>query len=236
MHKVLAFFIAAGCLASSALANVVVTKDGKQSDLWWEHTIVYQIYPRSFQDSNGDGTGDLIGNRQSKLLCLAMVLDPAHVMIKESNLDCPTLKTWVLKQFGFLPFTKVQWKISATTFPTFVTLTPSSAPWMTFKTWFKMRMREVRHSYCTVAPLLIWHNLYAGIKIIMDFVPNHSSDQHEWFQKSVRREEPYTDYYMWVDPIGYDENSDPIPPNNWVRQPIKHCNDFINQSIITSFG
>ena len=55
-----------------------------------------------------------------------------------------------------------------------------------------------------------------GIKIVMDFVPNHSSDQHEWFLKSVKREEPYTDYYVWKNASGVDQNGVPIPPNNWV--------------------
>jgi glycosidase len=50
----------------------------------------------------------------------------------------------------------------------------------------------------------------------MDFVPNHSSDQHPWFLKSVAREEPYTDFYVWRDPKGFDEDGEPIPPNNWV--------------------
>ena len=48
------------------------------------------------------------------------------------------------------------------------------------------------------------------IQVIMDFVPNHSSDQHEWFKKSVKKEEPYTDYYVWR--AGRGNN----PPNNWV--------------------
>ena len=52
----------------------------------------------------------------------------------------------------------------------------------------------------------------------MDFVPNHSSDQHQWFLKSVAKEEPYTDYYIWKDPSGFDENGNPIPPNNWVHK------------------
>ena len=52
----------------------------------------------------------------------------------------------------------------------------------------------------------------------MDFVPNHSSDQHQWFLKSVAKEEPYTDYYIWKDPSGFDGNGSPIPPNNWVSR------------------
>ena len=58
----------------------------------------------------------------------------------------------------------------------------------------------------------------SGIKLIMDFVPNHSSDQHEWFKRSLRREDPYTDYYVWVDPKGFNETTnEPIPPSNWVN-------------------
>ena len=55
-----------------------------------------------------------------------------------------------------------------------------------------------------------------GIKLIMDVVPNHSSDLHEWFNKSVHRIEPYTDYYVWQNATGYDSDGKPLPPNNWV--------------------
>jgi alpha-glucosidase len=51
-----------------------------------------------------------------------------------------------------------------------------------------------------------------GLKMILDFVPNHSSDEHEWFQKSVNREEPYTDFYVWKKGGGKGST-----PNNWVR-------------------
>lgn len=55
-----------------------------------------------------------------------------------------------------------------------------------------------------------------GIRLVLDFIPNHSSDQHEWFQKSLKREDPFTDFYVWVDPKGYDTDGNPIPPSNWV--------------------
>lgn len=54
--------------------------------------------------------------------------------------------------------------------------------------------------------------------MIIDLVINHSSDQHKWFQKSIKRIKPYTDYYVWKDPKGYNETGHPIPPNNWVSQ------------------
>ncbi|KAK7571162.1 hypothetical protein V9T40_014766 [Parthenolecanium corni] len=55
-----------------------------------------------------------------------------------------------------------------------------------------------------------------GMKMIIDLVINHSSDQHKWFQKSIKRIKPYTDYYVWKDPKGYNETGHPIPPNNWL--------------------
>jgi alpha-glucosidase len=56
---------------------------------------------------------------------------------------------------------------------------------------------------------------FTGLKLIIDLVPNHSSDQHVWFQKSIAKEDPFTDYYVWAPAKGYDGEK-PIPPNNWV--------------------
>jgi len=50
----------------------------------------------------------------------------------------------------------------------------------------------------------------------MDFVPNHSSDLHLWFNKSIAREGKYEDYYVWKDPKGFNATGHPIPPNNWL--------------------
>lgn len=55
------------------------------------------------------------------------------------------------------------------------------------------------------------------MKLLMDFVLNHSSNKHPWFLKSEERIDPYTDYYVWKDPKGYDQSGEPIPPNNWVK-------------------
>ncbi|CAB0006094.1 unnamed protein product, partial [Nesidiocoris tenuis] len=63
------------------------------------------------------------------------------------------------------------------------------------------------------------HRLLTDIKILLDFVPNHTSDEHEWFKKSIRQEKPYDDYYVWKDKIGMTRNASgamiPTPPNNW---------------------
>lgn len=53
-----------------------------------------------------------------------------------------------------------------------------------------------------------------GFKVIMDFVPNHTSNQHDWFLKSIKRIPPYTDYYVWKDAKYI--NGKRHPPNNWV--------------------
>lgn len=58
-------------------------------------------------------------------------------------------------------------------------------------------------------------NSLTEIKVIIDFVPNHTSDQHEWFQKSCRREPPYSNYYIWHDGQ-IDVDGKRQPPNNWV--------------------
>ncbi len=52
--------------------------------------------------------------------------------------------------------------------------------------------------------------------MLLDLVPGYTSDEHDWFNKSVARQDPYTDYYVWVDPKGYDDEGNPIPPSNWV--------------------
>jgi glycosidase len=55
------------------------------------------------------------------------------------------------------------------------------------------------------------------MKLIMDFVPNHSSDQHEWFQKSRMNDSTYKDYYIWANGRVINDTYEKIPPNNWVR-------------------
>nr|CAD7263069.1 unnamed protein product [Timema shepardi] len=55
-----------------------------------------------------------------------------------------------------------------------------------------------------------------GLRIILDFVPNHSSDEHEWFKKSIKKIDPFTDYYIWHDGKVNNVSGEIIPPNNWL--------------------
>lgn len=146
-----------------------------QSSLWWEHTIVYQIYPRSFQDSDGDGVGDLKGI-ESRL--------NHFVNIGVETIWMSPIFESPMKDFGYdvSNFTNID--------PLFGTLQDFDD---------------------LVAAA---HGL--GLKVVLDFIPNHSSNEHDWFVRSEQREDPYTDYYIWQDKKGDDINGDPIPPNNWV--------------------
>lgn len=55
--------------------------------------------------------------------------------------------------------------------------------------------------------------------MVLDFVPNHTSDEHEWFKKSVKQIPPFTDYYVWKNPI-INKHGERMPPNNWVSSVI----------------
>merc|ERR1711970_536264 len=142
------------------------------SGKWWEHTNLYQIYPRSFQDSNDDGTGDLA--------CITARLD-SLVDIGVEAFWLPPIYASPMADFGYdvSNYTDVD--------PIFGTLED-----------FDNLSKEAQKR---------------NLKIIMDFIPNHSSDQHEWFIKSENREEPYTDYYIWRD---RNESNPGGVPNNWL--------------------
>lgn len=132
----------------------------------------YQIYPRSFKDSDGDGIGDLQG-----------------IISKLDHLkDAGITGTWLSPIFTS-PQVDMGYDISD--------------------------YRDVHYEYGTMEDLeqLIEKAHELGIKVIMDFVPNHSSNEHEWFLKSENLTEGYEDYYVWRD--GAD-NDDQKPPNNWV--------------------
>lgn len=123
---------------------------------WWKRKIIYQIYPMSFCDSNGDGIGDLPGiiSRLDYLQRLgvgALWLSPVNPSPNKDN-------GYDISDYC-----------------------------------------EIHPNYGTLADMdrLIAEAKKRDIRIIMDLVINHTSDRHEWFQKSRRREEPYTDFYIW---------------------------------------
>ncbi|KAI5693939.1 hypothetical protein M8J75_008198 [Diaphorina citri] len=140
---------------------------------WWQTDIIYQIYPRSFKDINGDGVGDLKG--------IISKLDYLHDLGVNVIWLSPIFKSPMV-DFGYdiSDFRDIE--------PIFGTITD-----------FKNLLSEVKN---------------LGMKLILDFVPNHTSDQHIWFQKSVAKVEPYTDYFIWKD--GKVVNGVRQPPNNWL--------------------
>ncbi|MDF8332001.1 alpha-glucosidase [Novosphingobium cyanobacteriorum] len=137
---------------------------------WWATAVIYEIYPRSFQDTNGDGIGDLKGVTQrldylEKLGVDAIWLTP---FFPSPN-----------KDFGYdvADYTNV------------------SPEYGTMADWDELT-REARKR---------------GIRVMVDFVLNHSSDQHAWFKESrSSRNNPKRDWYVWKDPA-----PDGGPPTNW---------------------
>lgn len=151
----------------------------KQSDYdskhlpWWRHAVIYQVYPRSFKDSNNDGIGDIPG--------IIEKLD----YIASFGVDAIWLSPVYLspnRDYGYdiADYTKIN--------PEYGT------------------MRDMDR--------LISEAKKRGIRIIMDLVINHTSDQHKWFQSSRNPNSKYRDYYVWRDPSGY-KHGEPLPPNNW---------------------
>ncbi|XP_011178629.1 maltase 2 isoform X2 [Zeugodacus cucurbitae] len=144
----------------------------KEKD-WWKHMILYQIYPRSFMDSNGDGVGDLQG-----------------IIMKLPYLAETGIHAVWLSPINKSPMVDFGYDISD--------------------------YKEIHAEYGTMKDMemLITEAKRLGIKIIMDFVPNHTSNESEWFEKSVNKEDGYEDYYIWAD-AKLDKNGKKMPPNNW---------------------
>ncbi len=136
---------------------------------WWKESVVYQIYPRSFYDSNGDGIGDLRGIIQKldylKELGVNVVwLSPVYKSPNDDNgYDISDYQD-IMTEFG------------------------------TLADWEEM-LAEMHQR---------------GIKLVMDLVVNHSSDEHPWFQEARKsKDNPYRDYYIWR------PAKDGAEPNNW---------------------
>ena len=136
---------------------------------WWKERVVYQIYPRSFQDSNGDGIGDIPGiiSRLDELKDLGIGIIWLSPVYKSPDVD----NGYDISDY-----------------------------------------RDINPKFGMMADM---ENLFAeaekrDIKIIMDLVINHTSDEHDWFVKSRDKDSPYRDYYIWK-----PANPDGSPPNNW---------------------
>lgn len=142
---------------------------------WFENGNFYQIYPRSFMDSDGDGVGDLQGIK-SKLQ-----------YVKDLGMD----GVWLSPIFKS-PMFDFGYDISD--------------------------YRDIHEEYGSLADFeeLLSECNKVGLRLILDFVPNHSSDQHEWFKKSERNESGYEDFYIWRNPKIDEISNIPIPPTNWL--------------------
>ena len=144
---------------------------GSPDEPWWKSAVLYQIYPRSFADSDGDGIGDIPG-----------IIDRLE---------------------------HLEWLGVGGIWISPVTVSPN-ADWG----------YDVA-DFCAVAPelgtlddvdRLIDQARQRGMRVLLDFVPNHTSDQHPWFLDSrSSRSAPKRDWYVWADP-----KPDGSPPNNWV--------------------
>jgi len=149
-------------------------KDTKEN--WSRRAVVYQIYPRSFKDTNGDGVGDLKG-----------------IIEKLDYLNDGTDASLGITAIWFNPIYKSPMKD------------------------FGYDISDYRDIDPIFGDLDIFDRLVAeahkrGIKIIMDFVPNHTSSEHPWFQESKRsKDNSKRDWYIWRDP-----KTDGSPPNNWL--------------------
>jgi alpha-glucosidase len=138
---------------------------------WWRGAVIYQIYPRSFMDSNGDGIGDLPG--------ITARLDHVAGLGVDAIWVSPFFRS-PMKDFGYdvADYRAVD--------PIFGTLADFDA--------------------------LLARAHALGIKVIIDQVLSHTSDQHAWFAASrASRDNPLADWYVWADP-----RPDGMPPNNWL--------------------
>ena len=127
---------------------------------WWQEVVVYQIYPRSFKDSNGDGIGDLRG--------IIEKLDYLHTLGIGAIWLSPVYKS---------PNDDNGYDISD--------------------------YEEIMDEFGTMADMeeLLAEADKRGIKIVMDLVVNHTSDEHHWFIESRKgKDNPYHDYYVWANP------------------------------------
>ncbi|XP_077296029.1 maltase A1-like isoform X2 [Arctopsyche grandis] len=161
-------------LSLLAFVNSIPAKNVRAEKDWWENSVFYQIYPRSFMDSDGDGVGDLKG------------ITSRLQHLKDSGIGA----TWLS------PFFK----------------SPQFDSGYDISDFF-----DIHEEYGTMADFeeLISEAERLDIKIILDFVPNHSSHLCDWFIQSLNKSSEYADWYIWEDGKT-DANGTRLPPNNWV--------------------
>jgi alpha-glucosidase len=143
----------------------------QSNDNWWEGAVIYQVYPRSLKDTNGDGVGDLRGICESLDYLKALGVDAIWIS--------PFFKS-PMKDFGY--------DVS--------------------------NYREIDPLFGTMEDFdeLIKKAHSLGLKIIIDQILSHTSDQHAWFKESQSsRDNDKSDWYVWA-----DANEDGTPPNNWL--------------------
>ncbi|PWL34278.1 MAG: alpha-glucosidase [Marivita sp. XM-24bin2] len=153
------------------VANTLAADNTAVDKEWWRGAVIYQIYPRSFQDSNGDGIGDLLGIANRLPYVASLGVDAIWIS---------PFFTSPMKDFGY----------------------------------------DVS-DYCDVDPMfgsladfdvLVQTAHRLGIRVMIDLVLSHTSDQHPWFQLSrSNRDNEKADWYVWSDP-----KDDGTPPNNWL--------------------
>ena len=140
----------------------------EKDNAWWKDASVYQIYPKSFYDSNNDGVGDLEGIRQK----------------------LPYIKSLGVDVIWLCPFFK----------------SPQADNGYDISDYFAV---DYRFGNLDDLRKLIDDCHSMGLKFVMDLVANHTSDEHEWFQKALAGDEKYMNYYYFRDPV------DGHAPSNW---------------------
>jgi alpha-glucosidase len=154
-------------------SSVFLSGTNKKANEWWRSSVIYQIYPRSFADGNGDGMGDLPG----------------------ITAKLPSLKELGIDAIWCSPFFKSPQKDAG---------------------YDVSDYRDIDPLFGTLEDFdnLIAEGNRLGIKVLVDLVPNHSSDQHEWFQAALKAKpgSKERDRYMFRE--GKGPNGE-LPPNNW---------------------
>ncbi|HZD77392.1 MAG TPA: alpha-glucosidase [Acidobacteriaceae bacterium] len=161
------------CLVMAACTSAVAQSQAEplktNGDVWWKHAVIYEVYPRSFQDTNGDGLGDIKGIEQRLSYLKGLGVDAIWItpMYPSPQVD-----------FGY-------------DIANYEAIDPQYGSMGDFDALLKAAKQQ-------------------GLRVLMDMVMNHTSDQHPWFLESrSSRTNPKRDWYIWRD------GKNGGPPNNW---------------------